>query len=78
METLVDGSGKYERWVRLPKRGHEPNCGLSRPFIYELIRTGKVRSASSASLGAGPAVGWSGCNRSWITWPPTWKRWGSS
>ena len=61
METLVDGTGKYERWVRLPKRGHEQNCGLSRPFIYELIRTGKVRSACIRKPGRR-----TGCRLVWL------------
>ena len=44
-ESLMDGPGAYERWIRMPKRGHEPNCGLTRPHIYNLIRAGKIRSA---------------------------------
>lgn len=44
-ETLIDGAGPYERWIRLPKRGHEAHCGLSRAHIYSLIRDGKIRTA---------------------------------
>jgi len=45
MKTLVEGTGQ-ERWIRLPKTGHEPNCGLSRPMIYGLIKAGLIKSAS--------------------------------
>ena len=61
MDTLENGTGKYERWIRLPKTGHEPNCGLSRPFIYELIRTGKVRSACIRKPGRR-----TGCRLVWL------------
>jgi hypothetical protein len=33
-------------WVRLPTRGHEPHCGLTRGAIYALIRQGRVRTSS--------------------------------
>lgn len=44
-EALMDGPGAYERWVRLPKTGHEAHCGLTRAHIYNLIRAGKIKSA---------------------------------
>ena len=33
-------------WVRIPARGHLHGTGLTRGAIYELIRTGRIRSAS--------------------------------
>jgi hypothetical protein len=34
-----------ERWVRLPSKGREPHSGLTRGFIYELIRTNQIRTS---------------------------------
>jgi len=44
--SLPDGGGPYDRWVRLPSRGREPNTGLSRAHIYQLIRSGQIKTAS--------------------------------
>ena len=45
-EVLIDGPGPYERWIRLPSKGHEPTTGLSRAHIYQLISAGKIKTAS--------------------------------
>lgn len=37
--------GPYDRYVRIPSEGREPNTGFSRGFIYNLINTGTIRSA---------------------------------
>lgn len=42
METI---GGGLQRWIRIPARGQEPNTGLSRAFIYGLIRRGLIKSA---------------------------------
>ena len=44
--SLMDGPGPYERWIRLPCKGHEPTTGLSRAHIYQLISAGKIKTAS--------------------------------
>ena len=44
--SLIDGPGRYERWIRLPSRGYEPTTGLSRAHIYQLINAGKIKTAS--------------------------------
>ncbi len=41
-----DGQGPYDRWVRMPSHGREPNTGLSRAHIYQLIKNGKIKTAS--------------------------------
>ena len=53
--------GKWERWIRLPKRGHEENSGLSRPMIYSLIKAGAVKSASIKQPGK-----LTGCRLVWL------------
>lgn len=37
---------EHERWIRLPVSGRCPYSGLSRAHFYELIRAGKIKSAS--------------------------------
>lgn len=44
-QDIVNGDGRFERWVRLPKSGHEPHCGLTRAHIYNLIGAGRIKSA---------------------------------
>lgn len=61
MQALVNGEGKFERWIRLPKRGHEENSGLSRPMIYGLIKAGLVKSASIKQPGK-----LTGCRLVWL------------
>ena len=61
MNSLADGIGKYERWIRLPKTGHEYYSGMARPSIYELIKTGKVKSASIKKPGKR-----TGCRMVWL------------
>ena len=34
-----------QKWIRIPSQGKEPNTGLSRAFIYFLIKTGKVKTS---------------------------------
>jgi hypothetical protein len=47
------GEDKYPaRWIRVPTRGHCPHAGLSRAAYYELIKDGKIRSASVRRPGA--------------------------
>ena len=46
---IVNGAGN-EVWDRLPGRGYYQ--GLSRPFIYALIRTGQIKSAKIVHPGA--------------------------
>jgi len=40
------------RWIRLPSRGHCPECGLSRAAAYQLITAGKIKSACIRKPGA--------------------------
>jgi hypothetical protein len=40
------------RWIRLPTRGHCPECGLSRAAAYNLIQEGKIKSACIRKPGA--------------------------
>ena len=49
-----------ERWIRLPKSGVCPWCGLSRSHLFELIRTQKVKSVSLRKPGnvKGPRLVW--------------------
>ncbi len=35
-----------ERWIRIPTRGRSPEVGLTRPHFYQLIKEGKIKSAS--------------------------------
>ena len=46
---LANGTGS-EVWDRLPSRGYY--MGLSRPYVYDLIRTGKIKSAKILHPGA--------------------------
>jgi hypothetical protein len=41
-----------DRWVRIPAKGIEPNTGLHRSYIYELISAGSIRTASIRKPGA--------------------------
>ena len=45
-DGLADGAGPSEKWVRLPSRTGERIHGLSRPFIYNLIAEGLIKTAS--------------------------------
>ena len=44
--SVTNGEAPHERWIRLPTKGQCPCTGLSRPFYYQLIRDGKIKSAS--------------------------------
>ena len=42
-----------DRWIRLPKpKALEPHTGLTRAFLYDLIKRGAIRSASLKPSGA--------------------------
>ena len=45
---LVEGPEPLpsERWIRLPKKGPCPFCGLSRAHLYQLISQNRIKSAS--------------------------------
>lgn len=42
----AESAGQVERWIRLPKKGYCPFCGLSRSHLFTLIQEGKVKSRS--------------------------------
>lgn len=35
-----------QRWIRLPKKGVDPDTGLTRPAFYQLIAQGRIRTVS--------------------------------
>ena len=39
-------------WTRIPAHGNCPYSGLSRPVLYDLIRTGKIKSSCLKKPGA--------------------------
>lgn len=45
VEELTNGMASSERWIRLPTRGRCPCTGLTRPHLYQLIRSGKIKTA---------------------------------
>ena len=34
-----------EKWVRIPSKGKEPHSGLTRAFIYTLIKHNRIKTA---------------------------------
>jgi hypothetical protein len=45
--TVNESARRYpQRWIRLPRRGVDPDTGLTRAFFYQLINEGKIRTAS--------------------------------
>jgi len=44
--AAAESAEHVERWIRLPKRGYCPFCGLSRSHLFTLIQEGKVKSRS--------------------------------
>jgi hypothetical protein len=44
-KALAENSGAAV-WIRLPTHGQCPRTGLSRAKYYELIKAGKIKSAS--------------------------------
>lgn len=42
----AESAGTIERWIRLPKKGYCPLCGLSRSHLFALIQAGKVKTRS--------------------------------
>ena len=53
---VSDGPGPFERWVRIPVRGHQPDSGLGRGVIYGLINAGAIKSASLRKPGCRTGV----------------------
>lgn len=45
-DELTNGTGQFEKWVRLPTKAGERLQGMSRALIYNLISEGVVKSAS--------------------------------
>jgi hypothetical protein len=45
-QLLQERDGQLPIWVRAPVRGNEYFSGMSRPKLYELARSGVIRSAS--------------------------------
>jgi hypothetical protein len=44
---------KYpDRWIKAPTRGRCPECGFTRPALYELAAAGKIKTASIRKPGA--------------------------
>lgn len=41
-----------QEWMRLPSKGRDPVFGLSRPWYYDAIKKGLIRSASLRRKGA--------------------------
>ena len=56
LELPANGPGANERWVRLPTKGHQPDTGLGRSFIYGLIREGVVKTANIRKPGSAYGV----------------------
>lgn len=52
----MNGPGPFERWVRIPVRGHEPHTGLGRGVIYQLISAGSIKTASLRKPGCRTGV----------------------
>lgn len=50
-EELTNGTGKFERWVRLPTKPGERLHGLSRAHLYQLIDAGEIKTASCKKPG---------------------------
>ena len=47
LRDLQEQAGPNDRWVRLPPvRKRCPYSGQSRGYLYELIKAGKIKSAS--------------------------------
>jgi hypothetical protein len=45
-ELLAERAGPMPVWVRPPKEGTERYSGLTRPKLYELANSGRIRTAS--------------------------------
>jgi len=43
---LPSGTGKFERWTRLPTKPGDRLHGLSRAHLYQLIDLGEIKTAS--------------------------------
>ena len=55
-DQIVNGPGPFERWVRIPVRGHEPHTGLGRGVIYQLPGAGSIKTASLRKPGCRTGV----------------------
>jgi hypothetical protein len=51
-DSKPDLSAYPDRWFKCPPKGHCPLCGLTRPALYELAKSGKIRSAAIRKPGA--------------------------
>ncbi len=57
VETPIRAPYSYEpEFIRLPVRGNCPYCQLSRPYLYELINRGLIKSVSLRKPGCTKGV----------------------
>jgi rubredoxin len=61
-------AGASDRWIRLPRRGYCPHCGLSRSHLHALTKDGAIRSVSLKKPGnvKGPRLIWLPSVFAWI------------
>ncbi len=52
MKSCERTGTETERWIRIPSRGCEPNSGLHRSHIYEILHAGEIRTANILKPGA--------------------------
>jgi hypothetical protein len=45
-EQMMTCNADLDIWIRLPSRGREMRTGLTRGYIYGLIKDGKIKSSS--------------------------------
>ncbi len=48
---LTSGTKPFERWVRLPNKPGERLQGMSRAAIYNLIQSGRIKTANIRTPG---------------------------
>ena len=46
MNNNTDDVAADARWIRLPVRGRCPHTGFTRPFYYDLINRGQIKTAN--------------------------------
>lgn len=51
-ELAADRVGLRPIWIRAPKQGHEPHCGLTRAHLYSLAQRGLIRTSCLRDPGA--------------------------
>ena len=44
-DRFAPGANRHERWTRMPTKGRDPDTGLTRPHLYQLINQGAIKSA---------------------------------